>query len=215
MLLSAIFGLAVVLAPAGEVNARPVVCLLAQASPETKPAEEKPAQADAQSTSNPQSEPAKPDPLEPAASAEGKQSGPQPPPAAKTGTKRKPKPIHRKPPKLTPTPSSAADPAAGGEADKVVVRDGGTKDPVIQLTPTMTKQQASEKLNKAKQLLTTTESNLKQISNKQLAPADQETLKQIRTYMAQARTAVDQGDVEAAHNLALKAQLLSDDLVKR
>jgi hypothetical protein len=39
-------------------------------------------------------------------------------------------------------------------------------------------------------------------------------VKQIQTYVEQARTAEAAGDLDRAHNLAVKAQLLSDDLVR-
>jgi hypothetical protein len=214
MLLSAILGVAVVLTPARGRNVRPIACLLAQDASAATPAEQKPRTED-QSTPNRQGEAAKTAATEPALPAESKQSSPQTKAEAKTEAKGKPKAVRGKSRRKPPAASSTAEPAAGPVEEKVVVRDGGTRDPVIQLTPTMTKQQASEKLNKAKQLLAATESNLKQISARQLGPTDQETVRQIQAYMAQARTAASQGDVEAAHNLALKAQLLSDDLLKR
>ena len=37
----------------------------------------------------------------------------------------------------------------------------------------------------------------------------------IRSYMQQARDASKDGDTERAYNLALKAHLLSDELIKR
>ncbi len=40
-------------------------------------------------------------------------------------------------------------------------------------------------------------------------------VQQIRTYLQQSRNAEADGDVERAYNLALKANLLSKDLIKR
>jgi len=62
------------------------------------------------------------------------------------------------------------------------------------------------------QLLATTDSNLKKISDRQLSAAQQSTLDQIRTYVRQSRAASDAGDLPRAHTLANKAHLLSDEL---
>jgi hypothetical protein len=37
---------------------------------------------------------------------------------------------------------------------------------------------------------------------------------QIKQFMEQSKTAADAGDLDRAHNLALKAHLLSDELLK-
>jgi hypothetical protein len=42
----------------------------------------------------------------------------------------------------------------------------------------------------------------------------QDSVSQIRKYMEQAKTAEDEGDVQRAQNLASKALMLSDDLLK-
>jgi hypothetical protein len=63
-------------------------------------------------------------------------------------------------------------------------------------------------------LLATTDANLKKISARQLGSTQQDSVSQIRKYMEQAKAAEEAGDVQRAHNLASKALLLSDDLVK-
>jgi hypothetical protein len=137
-----------------------------------------------------------------------------------------PKPAELQP--LAPSPESAAQPAApkskkhshkkkASAADppaKVVIRNGGTADPAVDLSPGLSKGQAANQRQNANQLLTATESNLKQLSGRTLSLPQQDTVKQIRTYMDQARKAVDAGDLERGHNLAFKAHLLSEDLVK-
>ena len=50
--------------------------------------------------------------------------------------------------------------------------------------------------------------------SRQLNPSQQDSVSQIRKYMEQANAAEKAGDVQRAHNLASKALLLSDDLVK-
>jgi hypothetical protein len=64
------------------------------------------------------------------------------------------------------------------------------------------------------QLTAATEENLKKIAGRQLNPSQQEMMSQIKQFMEQSKTAVATGDLERGHNLALKAHLLSDELVK-
>ena len=62
--------------------------------------------------------------------------------------------------------------------------------------------------------MATTDTNLKQLSTRQLTVTQQDSVSQIRKYMEQAKTAEAAGDVQRAQNLASKALMLSDDLVK-
>jgi len=63
------------------------------------------------------------------------------------------------------------------------------------------------------QLLVSSDANLKKISGRQLSANQQDTVKQIKSYMEQANTAAKDGDVQRAHNLAVKANLLATELV--
>jgi hypothetical protein len=125
-----------------------------------------------------------------------------------------------------PTPSTgnktrkhrhkAAAPATGGTASgptKTVVRNGGAADPTLDLSPGLSPQQASHQTESTNQLLATSNANLKKIAGRQLNPVQQDTLKQIKSYMDQAKKAEIDGDLERAHTLAVKASLLSADLV--
>ncbi|HZR58592.1 MAG TPA: hypothetical protein VFA74_17110 [Terriglobales bacterium] len=98
-------------------------------------------------------------------------------------------------------------------ADKVVVRNGGTGEPSVQLSPRLSQEQASQQRNTTDKLLAITDANLKQISGQQLSSTQQDSVTQIRSYMQQAKAANSAGDLERAHNLAFKAQLLSNELV--
>ncbi len=64
------------------------------------------------------------------------------------------------------------------------------------------------------QLRLATEENLKKIEGRQLSPSQQEMKNQINQFMEQSKTAAVAGDLDGAHNLALKAHLLSDELLK-
>ena len=97
---------------------------------------------------------------------------------------------------------------------KKIVRNGGTADPAVQLAPGMTAEQASSQRQNTTQLLDATDANLKQIASRPMNETQQESISQIRKYMEQAKAAEQAGDVERAENLASKARLLSDDLVK-
>ena len=93
------------------------------------------------------------------------------------------------------------------------MRNGGSAQPTVQLTGGTTAEQAVHQRS-TEQLTAATELNLKKIAGRQLTPSQQEMLSQIKQFMNQSRTAVAAGDPERGHDLALKAHLLSDELVK-
>jgi hypothetical protein len=97
---------------------------------------------------------------------------------------------------------------------KIVIRHGSTPEPTAQLAPGMTQEQARHQRQNTEQLLVSTETNLQQLAGRSLNSSQQETVGQIRNYMAGARSALQGGDTQRAHTMAAKAQLLSDDLVK-
>jgi hypothetical protein len=109
--------------------------------------------------------------------------------------------------------SATGDPA--GQTGKVVVRNGGAADGLIQLSPGGSQEQEVHNRENTAQLLATTDENLKRISTRELTPSEQSTLDQIQAFVRQARSASDAGDLARAHTLAFKAHLLSDDLAKR
>lgn len=64
------------------------------------------------------------------------------------------------------------------------------------------------------QLLLTTESSLTAIK-RQLSRDEEAMVSQIKDFVGQSRQAIKENDLVRAHNLALKAHLLCDDLIKR
>jgi hypothetical protein len=94
---------------------------------------------------------------------------------------------------------------------KVIVRQGGTSEPSVQLAGGP---QSSHQRDTANQMLGTTEANLKKIAGRQLSSNERDMVNQTRQFMAQSKAAVDAGDLERARTLAWKAQLLSEELVK-
>ena len=96
---------------------------------------------------------------------------------------------------------------------KKVVRDGGSSEPTIQLMPGTAAEQASRQRS-TEELKAAIDENLKRIAGRELNPSQQEMVNQIKEFMEQSKTAVASGDPERGHNLAMKARLLSDELVK-
>lgn len=106
--------------------------------------------------------------------------------------------------------ASTSNPAANCPPAKVIVHNGGSSEPSIQLTGGDAPHQADT----ATQLLGQTEANLKKVDAGQLTPSQQETVNQIHQFVDQSKAAVAAGDAERARTLALKAQMLSEELVK-
>jgi hypothetical protein len=84
----------------------------------------------------------------------------------------------------------------------------------VQLTGDTTAEQASHKRSSTEQITAATKENLKKAAGLQLNASQQEMVSQIKQFMAQSKAAVAAGDLERGHNLAMKAHLLSDELVK-
>ncbi len=122
-----------------------------------------------------------------------------------TVSKPKPKPTRRITRKVVPAEPAPTTPAPTTAAPSKPTEGG------VQITAELPRS-ASMRQNTA-QLLDTTENNLKRI-NRSLNDSEQAMVRQIRTYITQARTAVNDGDLERAYNLATKANLLSNELVK-
>jgi hypothetical protein len=125
----------------------------------------------------------------------------------------------------TSSPSANSSAAKSGSANttagakkpcspqKVIVKDGGSDEPIVQLKNDTPPAKASNELLSTEQLRLVTEDNLKKIADRQLTAKQQETVNQIKQFMDQSKDAVADGDLERGHNLAMKARLLSDELL--
>jgi len=100
------------------------------------------------------------------------------------------------------------------EPRKIVIHRGGTSEPITQILPGMSQEEADRQRDSAEQLLVAAESGLKELAVRTLNTNQQETVIQVRHYMDIARSALKGNDIQRAHTLALKAYLLSDDLLK-
>lgn len=170
------------------------------------------------------SAPAEPSTAEPTTNTPGTTTAPSEPATTATATTTKPKPKPRKPknnnkpatsasngtiPATTATPPANNSPT---QNSKVVIPQGGETAPG-QISAAGPDDDARSRQT-IEQLLQSTDTNLRSI-NRQLNDNERAMVEQIKTYMAQARTASTDGDLTRANNLALKAHLLSDELVKR
>ena len=147
------------------------------------------------------------------------------------------KPRHKKPAApdcvSAPTGAEASNPSNAGSAEaaasdnskqettptqkncpptKIIVRQGGTAEPTIQLAGGPGGDQAVQQRNAVNQMLGSTEANLKKIEGRTLAAGEQDTVTQIHQFSDQSRAALDAGDLERARTLAWKAETLSEDL---
>ncbi len=130
-----------------------------------------------------------------------------PPPAQKPSTATVTKPKTHKHPvakKTAPVP----------DKNKTTVKEGGDNAPSGQLSAGIPQDEATRQRQSAAQLRQNTENNLRGIT-RQLSSDEQSMVQQIRSYLAQSRTADNDGDIERAYNLAVKASLLSGELIKR
>ena len=214
MPLAAILGLCLLLAPPPAGNAVTKVSARLQTSesqhdspPAKSPQEPSKPSAPETKSGQPLAQPQTPSPdsAQPPASspagATAQKPGSKPTPSAGAKAKKRRR-------KHKPAPQPGAGPT------KVIVRHGSTPDPTAQLSPSFTQGQASHQRQNTTRLLAATDANLTKISSRQLSSSQQDMVNQIRKYMEQAKAADATGDLQRAHNLALKAQQLSNELVK-
>ena len=109
-------------------------------------------------------------------------------------------------------PASAAETPANCPPEKVIVRQGGTSEPNIQLAGGPAGRQASQQRDSVTQKLVATEKNLEKIAGRELTAGQQDMVNQTRQFMEQAKAALAAQDFDRAGTLAWKAQLLSDEL---
>jgi hypothetical protein len=117
------------------------------------------------------------------------------------------------------TPATSNSAAASASAapcapKKKVVRNGGTNDPAVQLTGSPAAASSADQRAAVDQLLASAGDNLNKSAGRQLNSTQQEMVNKVHEFMLQSKTAVAAGDMERGRNLAEKARLLSEELVK-
>lgn len=144
------------------------------------------------------------------------QPEPQPAPQPEkpvTAPAPKPKPRKRHVTKKTPPPATPAPTPTPAEKGKNPP-DSAAGTPAGQLSAGIPEDEATRQRRTTAQLRQNAENSLRNIT-RQLSTDEQSMVQQIRTYLAQSRSAENDGDIERSYNLALKARLLSDELAKR
>ena len=150
---------------------------------------------------------------------------PVPPPPAKTKpkkpartqTSRKSNPPASSP--SVPPPSAASSSAANNNQQQVAAlhpphnpaSDSSTDMAIVAAIPT---QQATQQKEETAHMVDATENALKNIT-RSLSDDEKAMRMQIQSYIQQSRKATADGDFERAYNLAKKAQLLADALIKK
>jgi hypothetical protein len=149
---------------------------------------------------------------------------PAPQPTPRKSTSRKPKPSPSKPaagePGSTQTPGSEATTAGGAqggapgaEPNAVAANaEPAAASPIGELAPADTPEQA-QKVKATGDLIGKTEDGLNSIK-RPLSAQEQETISQIKAFLAKAKTALDNQDFDGAYILATKAKVLLDELNK-
>ena len=137
--------------------------------------------------------------------------------AEKPHPKKKPGKKPPAPPASTqgqqPAQASAPPPAAPAKTSKLIIQEGNSSNSPGQLAAGVGLEDPSAHKQTTEELLQSTQANLNTI-NRPLSPEEQAMVAQIKDYMAQSRKATADSDTVRARNLALKAHLLSDELVK-
>jgi hypothetical protein len=131
----------------------------------------------------------------------------------------KPKPKPRTPKVVTEKPNTVADttsqqpPSTPGQ--KVMISPGGGSPTSSNsgISASMAHTDEAHQRESTAQLLQSTEDNLRNLS-RQLSADERGVVDQIRNFISQSRAATADGDMVRAHNLALKAHLLSDELAR-
>jgi hypothetical protein len=114
----------------------------------------------------------------------------------------------------TASPSNSASGAKPCPPPKVVVRNGGSDEPTVELKGDTSADKASYERSTTEQLSAGTEENLKKIAGQDLTSSQQEIVNQVKQFMEQSKAAIAEGDLERGRNLAVKAHVLSEELVK-
>jgi hypothetical protein len=98
---------------------------------------------------------------------------------------------------------------------KIVVDQGGTSEPSIQLAGDNNSAplKGTNQCANAGQCLQSAQQNLQKVAGRQLTSSQHDMVTQIQQFMDQSKKASDSGDLESARTLAWKAQLLSEELV--
>ncbi len=120
----------------------------------------------------------------------------------------------------TPTATGTGAPVASGGSNNAIAVAHPPANPAAEapadtaIAANVSNAQLVQQKQTTSQLLDATEKTLNSL-NRTLSHDEEESVAQVRSYVAQSRKATNDGDFERAYNLATKAHLLSDALVKK
>ncbi len=138
-------------------------------------------------------------------------ANPAPEPAPTTGAApnnaQKPKPKPRKPAARKPEPTK---PAEQPKPEPVIP---AAPDHSVQITADVPRAAVQSQKQNTEQLLRDSEGKLAGIQ-RSLGESEQGMLRQARNYITQSNQALQSGEIERAYNLAVKANLLSNELTR-
>ncbi len=143
-----------------------------------------------------------------------------PPPAAPKVEEPKPQPAKHHKRKTPPPPTQSSENNAQPSGNSTVAAARPPANPANEAPPDMaiaadvSSAQLLQQKQTTTQLLEATEKTLNGLPH-DLSHDEEEMVAQIKSYLAQSRKATTDGDFERAYNLATKAHLLSDALVKK
>lgn len=120
------------------------------------------------------------------------------------------RPASRKPGNRKHPAGRTAKPADTSPS-KTVVTNGGAGEPSTAISSEEGQRRAA-RVRETNRLLDSADLNLKDVAVRGLSASQEVTVKQIRSYMDQAKAAENSGDVERAYTLANKANMLAADL---
>jgi len=123
--------------------------------------------------------------------------------------------VHKKAKSSQPAQPSAQTSAPPATAELHPPANPANAAAEVAIGPDISSAEATRDRQSTTKLLDTTESQLKRVDGNSLSSDQQSMLAQIRTYISQSRKAITEGDYERASNLAKKAQLLTDELMKK
>jgi outer membrane biosynthesis protein TonB len=143
---------------------------------------------------------------------------PEPTPAEQPKTAETPKPKHgRHAAQKKPSPSVGGEVAKNTPPKTRIIPADKTEPPptsIGQISPGPTPADAAHSQTSTDQLLQGAEANLNSIT-RQLSKDEEAMRTRIKEFINQSRKATTENDPARAHTLAVKARLLSDDLVKQ
>ncbi len=140
----------------------------------------------------------------------------EPPPAQQEAKAEEPPPKKKPPKRRTATKPAAPPPASNQSNTTVAVNRPPVNEPPVDtaIAADVSNERILQQKQTTSDLLDSTEKTLKTLKGN-LSADEEAMVTQVKSYILQSHKATSDGDYERAFNLAKKAQLLADALVKK